>query len=64
MEMKVGSTQILSVGGQIEIKQEGMKWTDGSGESRGNRYIGPFSPQKARKLAYHLLLAAETSSPV
>ncbi len=57
---KVGTTQIVSVGGQIEIKQEGMKWTDGPGESRGNRYVGPFTPQQARVLAYQLLLAAES----
>lgn len=61
MEVKVGPALIVSALGQIQVKQEGMKWTEGPGESRGNRYIGPFTPQEARLLAYYLLLAAESA---
>lgn len=59
MEVKVGPALIVSAADHIQIKQEGIKWTDGPGESRGNRYVGPFTRQEARLLAYQLLLAAE-----
>lgn len=59
MAVKVGPALIVSAAGHIQIKQAGIKWTDDPGESRGNRYVGPFTLQEARLLAYQLLLAAE-----
>ena len=60
--MKVGPALIVTAVGQIHIKQEGTKWTESPGESRGNRYVGPFTPQEARLLAYHLLLVSENAT--